>query len=82
MGAEKVAAANEAAVAVAVEMTRTAQAVGAAALRGWWDFALLPAKVAGATMRAANAGASRASAKALAPVHRRVTANAKRLRGR
>ena len=78
MGAEKVAALNESWNAMAMQAVRANQTLTAAWLRSIWSFspARLPSHRAGASVQRATLDIL---SKGLAPVHRKATANAKRL---
>lgn len=76
---EKTAAAGESATAMAVQAWRTSWELSLLPLRLWWGMWTGGAR---ATPFAAATAASRIAQSGLAPVRRRVTANAKRLRRR
>jgi hypothetical protein len=84
---EKTAAAGESATAVALQMWRTNWELALMPMRLWWSMWAGPARSSpfGPVPAASNqllAAASKIVPSGLAPVRRRVTANAKRLRRR
>jgi hypothetical protein len=89
MAQEKTAAAGESAAAVALQVWKTNWELALIPLRLWWGMGAGAAWRApfmpvsgGAAQKQLAAAASRIAQSGLRPVHRRVTANAKRLRRR
>jgi|APFre7841882630_1041343.scaffolds.fasta_scaffold270550_1 hypothetical protein len=79
MSAEKVAAFSEAWVAMWDQSLRIQQEVALAAWRWWWSFWPTIRHWPALSKRDAPSAALRVLAKGLAPMHRRATANARRL---